>query len=466
MASTKRTTASRTAATARRLKADSHSWPAPVPSRAELASAFTQAFDLAEGRRLGHAARLSYIALSLAKALELPAKQQRAAFYAALFHDAGVAPSSAEVDRQMNLNEEKIFSVGPEKSPKQIAAEIAPTNAAGVVELVRAHAERGALVTRDLGFDSIVQEAILSHHERWDGHGYPQALKEKAIPIVGRLLATADLIESLISGDLSALAARRNLLATLGEHGGHALDPAIVGLVQELSRSDAFWLGLYNEDLPQQLAASCPEGPAGQESSLEDLRTFAAVFAGLADLKGEYTEHHSERTAELVERIAATLDFSEGRRAMLSVATLLHHIGLLGIPARVIAKPDILSLSEMQLMRDHPTYSQMVLEAVPGLREAATWVGAHHERPDGKGYPEMLEEGVIPLEARIIALADTYVALISDRPYRQALSHKDAEQVLLGAAGTQLDGKLVRLFVSLSLQPTSSRTARRSRRKR
>lgn len=117
-------------------------------------------------------------------------------------------------------------------------------------------------------------------------------------------------------------------------------------------------------------------------------------------------------------------------------------------------------------MRQHPTYSEMVIEAIPGLEDVARWVGSHHERPDGKGYPEMQEDDTIPLEGRIIALADTYVALTSPRPYRRALSAEDAQQVLLGGAGTQLDTEFVRLFCSLFAEPKSSRTAPRQRQRR
>jgi HD-GYP domain-containing protein (c-di-GMP phosphodiesterase class II) len=149
----------------------------------------------------------------------------------------------------------------------------------------------------------------------------------------------------------------------------------------------------------------------------------------------------------------------------------------------VLAKPDILSLNEMQVMRQHPTFSRMVLEAASGLDEMAEWVGGHHERLDGKGYPEMLEDGTIPLEARILAVVDTYVAVTSERPYRSALSDDDAIEVLQGGSGTQLDPKLVQLFIALppevrqagATRPpratrgataTSSRTAPRSRRTR
>ncbi|MDZ4278948.1 MAG: HD domain-containing protein, partial [Dehalococcoidia bacterium] len=206
----------------------------------------------------------------------------------------------------------------------------------------------------------------------------------------------------------------------------------------------------------------CPDA----QRSAGDLATFAAVFAKLADAKGEYTAGHGERTAEVAGWLAEQLGFDETHREQVRIAALLHDIGLLGVPARVIAKPDILSLGEMEAMRQHPTHSQTVLDELPGMEEIAHWVGAHHERPDGRGYPEMLEDETIPIEARIIALADTYVALTSRRPYRKALSHENAEQVLVGGAGTQLDTKLVQLLRARWPQPTSSRTARRSRRRR
>ena len=466
MAANKRTSALRSAPPDRRPKEEARPWPAPVPSRPELASAFAQALDLAEGCRPGHAARVCFIALNLARALDLPATEQRVAYYAALLHDAGAVSASAELCRLMNLSEETIFHAEPEESPQQLALEIAPTNASVVVELLRVHPERGVRVARDLGCEAAVQEAIASHHERWDGHGYPQALKGAAIPIVGRLVAAADVIEFLISADENALVARRNLLAALGEQAGRALDPELVHQARQLARSDAFWLGLYSDDLPREVAASGVDASAEAERSPDHLHAFATVFAQLADAKGEHTARHSQRTADVADRLAQALGFTEGRRAMLRIAAMLHDVGLLGVPARVIAKPDILSLAEMEALRKHPTYSQMILDALPGLEEAARWVGAHHERPDGKGYPEMWEDETIPLEARILALADTYVALTSTRPYRRALSHEDAQQVLLGGAGTQLDRKLVQLLCSLSPELSSSRAAPRSRQRR
>ena len=137
------------------------------------------------------------------------------------------------------------------------------------------------------------------------------------------------------------------------------------------------------------------------------------------------------------------------------VAALLHDVGRLGVPPRVIAKADILNVGEMQLVRRHPSLSQRILEGLRGMEEIALWVGAHHERPDGRGYPEMMSGPDIPLEALIIGVANVYVALTADRPYRTGLRRAEALKVLEGAAGTQLDSELVRVFCSLKARSRS-----------
>lgn len=449
----------------RRSKEEEHSWPIPVLSRAELASGFAQALDLAEGRKPGHAGRVCYIALNLATAIGLEEVEQRAVFYAGLLHDAGASLASAVPCRELNLTEESIFAARPDTSPEQLATELAPGQASLVVDMVRRHPDLGAQVARDLGFGDDVQQAIRAHHERWDGSGYPDAGTGDDIPIAGRLVGAADLIESIIADEPNPLAARRRIVGTLVEEADGRLERTLAECAITLVRSDSFWLGLHDEGLSQSLFAQYPEDPAETDSP-QDVHTFATVFAGLADGKGEFTEGHSRRTAEIVDLLAEALSFPAGRRELLAIAAVIHDIGLLGVPARVIAKPDILSLVEMETMRKHPTFSQLVLETMPGMEQIARWSGAHHERLDGRGYPELLEAETIPLEARLIAVADTYVALTSERPYREALTHEDSLQVLLGGAGSQLDRNVVRTLCSLPLGAKSSQTARRSQQTR
>jgi putative nucleotidyltransferase with HDIG domain len=442
-------------------RAEGEAWPVPVPSRPELAAAFAQALDLAEGREPGHAARVCYVALNLAEAL--PPAERRAIYYAALLHDAGAARASAAFCREWNLTESQIFAGGAEKPPHQLALDVSSARAEDVVAVLREHVQLGAEVAAELGFGPEVQRAIAAHHERWDGHGYPRALKGEKIVSEGQIVAAADVIESLISAEPNALTARRNLPDLLATHAG-AFSASVANPAYALAQSDEFWLGLHHASLTQELPAWCPED---EERSPADFELFASTFADLADAKGEHTTAHSRRTAEVAVRMGEALGFAEGRLTLLRIAARAADVGKLGVPARVIAKPDILSLTEMETMRKHPTFSQMVLEALPGFDEIARWAGGHHERPDGKGYPELLEEAEIPVEARIIAVADTYVALTSSRPYREALSDEDARQVLLGGSGTQLDAKLVRVLCARPARAaTSSRTAPRSRQRR
>ena len=251
----------------------------------------------------------------------------------------------------------------------------------------------------------------------------------------------------LIAEQFSSLVARRHFHSSISQYSGGQLDPRIVALLLELAKSDEFWLGLYSEDLAATLTAL--RGSADTRKSRRRVLRFAEVFADLSDAKGDHTVGHARRTAENAERLANALCLDSGHVEMIRIGALLHDVGLLGVPARVMTKPDILSVTEMHLMRQHPANSEMILQELPGFEEVAIWISRHHERPDGKGYPEMLAGDDIPLESRLLAIADVFAALTSDRPHRGAMANKDAKLVLLGAAGTQLDPELVRTFCQL-----------------
>lgn len=423
---------------------------APIPAISEtmLAAAFSQGLDLAEGKPVGHARRVCYISLALADSFALPRETRLAAYYGGLLHDAGVVPASAELCRLAGIDERSLFAQSPLRSPDEQAAELPGVEISAVLEVMRRHCDEGAKVAKSLGLPEEVAEAILCHHERWDGSGYPRGLSGEEIPIAGRILAAADLAESLIASEKSPLLARRGIVSALALFAGWALDPDLVAQAGALARADSFWLGLYGGGSPESLASLRP--PKSGRKTPAALRRYAQVFAALADGKGQHTLGHSPRTALWAKQLAAATGLSREHVERVELAALLHHVGLLGVPARIMAKPDILTLAEMEVMRRHPSYSHIILEGLPGLEDVAAWVQAHHERPDGKGYPEMLDGDAIPLEAHIISLADTFVALTSERPYRRALSNQDAQQVLLGAAGNQLDEELVRIFRSLA----------------
>jgi HD-GYP domain-containing protein (c-di-GMP phosphodiesterase class II) len=132
------------------------------------------------------------------------------------------------------------------------------------------------------------------------------------------------------------------------------------------------------------------------------------------------------------------------------VAAMLQDLGTLGVPAHFLSKPDILTIEEMSAVQTHPIYARDILSEVPGLGAAAWWVGCHHERIDGKGYPGMLEGDEVPIEAQIIGMAEAFDALTSDRPYRRAMAAGDAIEVMRGLSGTRFDPYLLARFESIA----------------
>lgn len=414
---------------------------------AELAIAFSQGLDLAEGKLAGHAQRVCYVAASIADAVGLDAVQRSAVFYAALLHDIGVTPAASDLCRAAGIDEDAIFGPSPLRGRDEPRRDPFVAESDLVEEALVGHCTLGAEVGERLDLGEGVGAAIAAHHEQWGGEGFPSGLVGEAIPIEARIVAVADLAESLIAQEISSLVARRHFPESIGQYAGTQLDPELVGIVLGLGRSDEFWLGLYAEDMAGTLMSM--KAPGDARKSRKRVMRFAEVFADLSDAKGHHTVGHSRVTADGTQKLAEAMGLDPGHVEMIRIAALLHDVGLLGVPARIMSKPDILSVTEMQLMRQHPANSELILQDLPGFEEVAIWIARHHERPDGKGYPEMLAGDDIPLESRILAIADVYAALTSERPHRGAMRDHDAKQVLLGAAGTQLDPELVRTFAGL-----------------
>jgi diguanylate cyclase (GGDEF)-like protein/putative nucleotidyltransferase with HDIG domain len=172
---------------------------------------------------------------------------------------------------------------------------------------------------------------------------------------------------------------------------------------------------------------------------------FVALVVDLAeavDLRFSGSARHSETVGRYSAMMARELGLSEPRVERVQLAGMLHDIGKVAVPDRILRKPGKLSEEEFEIIRGHPEFGAQILEH-PRLADVGEWVGAHHERPDGRGYPRGLVGKEISLEARILAVADAYEAMTSDRSYRSSIGHDEARAELERCAGTQFDEQVV-----------------------
>lgn len=411
----------------------------PRLSRATALTALSRAFDLAEGRRPGHAQRVAFVGIFLATELGLPAREVEDVYFACLLHDSGMA-ATGHLPRFDTSRGAKI--IAGSNTAVDAFSQVPPGNWAQVVEAVGRHCELGAGIARKLGFSEGVARAVAGHHDCWDATAATDSADSGATPIVSQVVALADRFESMIDAETSPLLVRRRGPGMVKEMSGSEVDPALAATMAEIAGRDDFWLGFYDNDL----AAGLMSLDYGGVMTRDELLEFFCVFSDVVDERNAREPGRGRRVADLARRVAIACDMTERRADLVKVAALLQDIGTLGVPSTFLSKPDILSVDEMATMQLHPSYARDILSEIPGLGAAAWWVGCHHERIDGKGYPGMLEGSEVPAEAQVIGMCEAFDALTSDRPYRRAMSHADAAEVMRGLAGTRFDPYLMARF--------------------
>jgi HD-GYP domain-containing protein (c-di-GMP phosphodiesterase class II) len=208
------------------------------------------------------------------------------------------------------------------------------------------------------------------------------------------------------------------------------------GELQFLAAAAAF-VGIYHENawrLAEQQALS--------------LGTIRALTAAI-DAKDPYTRGHSERVAMLAGDLADALGLGPATAERFRVAGLVHDVGKIGVPEAVLCKCGRLDAAEFEMIKRHPEIGHGILKDIPGLADVLPGVLHHHERWDGRGYPHALAGEAIPLVARVLALADAFDAMSSDRSYRKRLSREQVLAEVARCAGTQFDPAVVPAFLRL-----------------
>ena len=252
---------------------------------------------------------------------------------------------------------------------------------------------------------------------------------------------------------------------------GKATDSTSVREAEKLGANDYLMKPLYYEKLEREalpkigaqlyedFRKAADENKRLYEELKEGVIQTITALAKALDARDRYTFGHSERVAEYAVGIAGILGFSEEEKELLRIGGLLHDIGKLGISDEVLRKPGRLTKDEYDEIKKHPSEGVEILKPIPKLRQIGEIILRHHERYDGKGYPDGVLHDVSE-KAQIIAVADrfdkiaswilpvpdSYDAMTSPRPYRDALPHETAMEELVSGKGTQFDPKVVDAF--------------------
>jgi len=191
-----------------------------------------------------------------------------------------------------------------------------------------------------------------------------------------------------------------------------------------------------------------------EERFQQQTLAMATSLVSLIDLRDRYTGGHSQRVASYVRGIAMEMCLPDEQTETIVFAASLHDIGKIGVPDHILLKPGKLTDDEFGWIRKHPEWGWMAVRNVDGFQEAALLILHHHERLDGHGYPSRLRGTEIPLGSRIIAVADSYDALTTNRPYRNARTRDEALAELVRCRDTQFDPEALAGFAA-SLQRES-----------
>ncbi len=421
----------------------------------EILSALSFAIDLTEDAVPGHALRSCLLGMRLGRALELSTKELEPLYYALLLKDIGGSSNAFRPGERVR-GDERLNQSGaatdPRKTPPSGTRQAAPEQQFGRVlhmdarrrrggrELLPLRCERGASILRKLGLSAATYDAVLALDERWDGSGSPHHLRGEAIPLLAQIVSLAEHLDAFAC-KLSPSAA----LAELKQQSSHCFNPELVQAAAALDGTGQLWTQcLPTDDLNVTRRLVMEFDPRISEAvGGEQIDRICEAFAELVDAKSPLTYRHSVGVAHVAVATAATLGLTPDRLRVVHRAALLHDLGKLSVPNKILDKSGQLSAEEWHTVMEHPRWTQQILARIEPFAELAEIAGAHHEKLDGSGYPNGLHGHQLGIEARVIAVADIYQALTEGRPYRPEAPHAAALRKLRELTPHQLDARCV-----------------------
>jgi putative nucleotidyltransferase with HDIG domain len=347
-----------------------------------------------------HGKRVALMAVSVSQRLGWSEADQSLMLRAGLLHDCGVSTTQGH---------------------QVITGTFDPEGTA-------AHCEKGANILARFAPLAPLAPLVLHHHRHWQDF--------KALPVAPATARSANLLHLADRVDALAIPHHRSdsilqymdeIRAEIAQHRETFFNPLLLDAFLDVSRAEAFWLSQSRDYLPQTLEGLVAPSPALPMGTSE-LKQFALTMAEIVDAKSPFTAQHSLGVARLATCLARLAGLPFERIELLEVAGLLHDIGKLCIPDEILEFPSKLSPKDRSKMRRHSYATYQILRRIHGFEEMARWAAMHHESLNSDGYPFHLGQKDLPVEARILKVADVYQAMAQNRPYRESWP---ADQILV-----------------------------------
>ncbi len=388
----------------------------------DILKALAYIIDVEEQRKLYHSWRVAYMSKCLAE--NVSKESVLPVYIAGLLHDVGAFDLS---DRLVHMRDQMQNLNNPD---------------------VRTHPQKGSAIVASLPGFVPIGKIILDHHEWINGKGYPRGLTKEQISIEAQIIKIcdkfslyADIIPCKTTDDL-----HHNLKANIDKEFSKDL---YYCLLDELNRDDK-WESVVNPDKLIAINDNLFEQlPVEEDDGVIVNRNLLHFFGRVLDAKHSYTEGHSQRVSYFSVLIAIALDLPEETINNLELAAYLHDIGKVGIPNRILDKKGALTPEEFEIIKSHASLSYEIVKGISVFEKLSNIVGADQEHWDGSGYPDGLKKEEIPIEARIIFVADAFDAMTSNRSYRKAMPVKEALKELSKHAGTDFDPDIVHTACAL-----------------
>jgi len=382
----------------------------------QLIMAASTALDVVEGALLGsstnHGKRISVLCSAMGRHLGFSDDEISAITTCAMFHD--------------NALTEYILSERP-----------------GVEQEINLllHCRYGQRNIGTLPLKSDSSGFILYHHERADGKG-PFGKRQGEFPLGAELIAIADMIDveqPLQQVSLDCLPMIREKIAR--QTGTRFTERAAEAMLSILD--EEMLLSLQDDQVHQTAAQAIPEWTV----DIEETISFANLVAHIINYKSKYTLEHSSTSANIIWTMGKYYNFDHKLRAEVYLAAALHDLGKLYIPTSILEKPGKLTDEELTEIKEHAYHSHVILENISGLENICMWASNHHEKLDGSGYPLGKKADELDFISRLMACADIYEAVRSERPYHLERSHEETMAIMHEMAEKgQIDRDIVKDF--------------------